>query len=220
MATALPPDVVRASSIVAGHLESSWHKHFNMRRHSTFVCQEGEEDAGALVRTGLVWLHTSGAGGSQQVVALKFPGELVFPHELATGYAIQAIAPSAVTVLSSSVFEKLAASAEAGQLFNRVLKRNCLIAYAWISRAREDGGSRVAHLLCEAIARSGTEGSKFVLPFTQDQIAAVTGLTNVSVSRHLSRLEANGVLERKGREYTFDWFELQREAGFHPAYLA
>jgi CRP-like cAMP-binding protein len=57
-------------------------------------------------------------------------------------------------------------------------------------------------------------------PFTQQQIADITGQTSVNVNRVFADLQRQGLIERKGREIEFrDWAEMRRLAGFQPSYL-
>ena len=57
-------------------------------------------------------------------------------------------------------------------------------------------------------------------PFTQQQIADITGQTSVNVNRVLADMERQGLIRRKGREIEFnDWSEMRRVASFQPAYL-
>ncbi len=77
-------------------------------------------------------------------------------------------------------------------------------------------------MLCETAVRCGVEaGAEPLLnPFTQQQIAEITGQTSVNVNRVLADLERQGLIERSGREIRFsDWDEMRRVASFQPAYL-
>jgi CRP-like cAMP-binding protein len=57
-------------------------------------------------------------------------------------------------------------------------------------------------------------------PFTQQQIAEITGQTSVNVNRVFADLERQGLIRRAGRQIYFsDWREMQRVASFHPDYL-
>jgi CRP-like cAMP-binding protein len=59
-----------------------------------------------------------------------------------------------------------------------------------------------------------------VNPFTQQQIADITGQTSVNVNRVLADMERQGLIKRRGREIEFvDWPEMRRVASFQPAYL-
>jgi CRP-like cAMP-binding protein len=58
------------------------------------------------------------------------------------------------------------------------------------------------------------------VPFTQNQIADMTGQTSVNVNRVFGELEDRGLIRRRGRVIDFlDWTELQRIGSFSPAYL-
>jgi DNA-binding MarR family transcriptional regulator len=59
------------------------------------------------------------------------------------------------------------------------------------------------------------------IPFTQQQIADITGQTSVNVNRVLADMERQGLIRRKGREVEFpDWREFRRVANFEPEYLS
>ena len=85
-----------------------------------------------------------------------------------------------------------------------------------------DSVARVAHLLCETVERSHVDATTNVLqnPFTQQQIADITGQTSVNVNRVFADLERQGLISRRGREIKFnDWNELRRVASFNSGYL-
>jgi CRP-like cAMP-binding protein len=79
----------------------------------------------------------------------------------------------------------------------------------------------VAHLLCETAVRMHADKSAHLLnPFTQQQIAEITGQTSVNVNRVLADLERRGLIRRAGRQIAFtDWNEMRRIGGFQPGYL-
>jgi DNA-binding transcriptional regulator LsrR (DeoR family) len=57
-------------------------------------------------------------------------------------------------------------------------------------------------------------------PFTQQQIADITGQTSVNVNRVFADLERQGLIKRSGREIQFaDWAEMRRVGSFQPSYL-
>jgi len=62
--------------------------------------------------------------------------------------------------------------------------------------------------------------TKMTNPFTQQQIADITGQTSVNVNRVFADMERQGLIKRSGREIQFtDWAEMRRVASFQPAYL-
>ena len=67
----------------------------------------------------------------------------------------------------------------------------------------------------------GDQRPACTIPFTQQQIADITGQTSVNVNRVFADLERQGLIRRKGREIQFpDWAEIRRVASFQPGYLS
>ena len=176
------------------------------------------------VRSGLLSKFKTDSSGRRQIVALRFPGEGILPREGAASYGIQAITASEVMIGKASDFDPIVeANPELQRFFWRLIQRNESIGYEWlVNCGRRDSTARVAHLLCETAIRSGIDGAKDKLanPFTQQQIADITGQTSVNVNRVFADLERQGLISRKGREIAFtDWSEMRRVASFQPAYL-
>ncbi len=185
-------------------------------------------DAGAVrdevmfVRSGILAKFKNDTSGRRQIVALRFAGEGILPRQGAAQYGIQAITKSEVLVGKSADFDRLVdASPEMQKFFWRLLQRNESIGYEWlVNCGRRDSAARVAHLLCETAVRMRTDEENMVNPFTQQQIADITGQTSVNVNRVLADMERQGLIRRKGREIEFaDWPEMRRLGSFQPAYL-
>jgi CRP-like cAMP-binding protein len=176
------------------------------------------------VRSGILAKFKSDALGRRQIVALRFPGEGILPREGAASYGVQAIVRSEVMVGRAIEFNAIVdAHPELQRFFWRLIQRNEAIGYEWlVNCGRRDSVARVAHLLCETAMRSGVdvESERMINPFTQQQIADITGQTSVNVNRVFADLERQGLIDRAGRGILFkDWPELRRLAGFQPAYL-
>ena len=176
------------------------------------------------VRSGLLAKFKADSNGGRQIVALRFPGEGILPREGAVGPGIQAITKSEVLIGKAADLDAIVdAHPELQRFFWRVVQRNESIGYEWlVNCGRRDSTARVAHLLCETALRSDIEPPEqpLVNPFTQQQIADITGQTSVNVNRVFADLERQGLIERKGREIWFrDWGEMRRLASFQPAYL-
>lgn len=176
------------------------------------------------VRAGILAKFKNDGGGRRQIVALRFPGEGILPREGNAGYGIQAIVPSEVMVGSAEDFGAIVAEhPELQRFFWSLIQRNEAIGYEWLLNCgRRDSTARVAHLLCETAVRSGidVEREKLINPFTQQQIADITGQTSVNVNRILADLERQGLIRRDGREIEIrDWDEMRRIANFKPQYL-
>ena len=176
------------------------------------------------VRSGILSKFKVDSSGRRQIVALRFPGEGILPREGMTSYGIQAIVPSEVMIGSMEDFDAVVdAHPEIQKFFWKLTERNEAIGYEWlVNCGRRDSTARVAHLLCETAVRSRTNVPEEPLhnPFTQQQIAEITGQTSVNVNRVLADLERQGLIHRTGRDIEFtDWSEMRRVASFQPTYL-
>ena len=176
------------------------------------------------VRSGILSKFKSDGGGRRQIVALRFPGDGILPREGTTDYGVQAIVRSEVMVGKAEDFDPLVEqNPELARFFWKLIQRHNSIGYEWlVNTGRRDSTARVAHLLCETAQRSGiaVESDGMINPFTQQQIADITGQTSVNVNRVFADLERQGVIRREGREIFFgDWDELRRIGSFQPGYL-
>jgi len=176
------------------------------------------------VRSGILCKYKTDGSGRRQIVALRFQGEGILPRAGPADYGIQAIVRSELMVGSATDFDPIVdAHPELFRFFWRLIQRNEAISYEWlVNCGRRDSTARVAHLLCETAARSGVSGEsgRLVNPFTQQQIADITGQTSVNVNRVFADLQRQGLIERSGREIMFrDWAEMRRLASFQPSYL-
>lgn len=176
------------------------------------------------ITSGLVSKYKSDASGKRQIVALRFPGEGILPREGNAAYGVQAIVKSDVLLAKAEDFDPIVDKhPELARFFWRLVQRNEAIGYEWlINCGRRDSTARVAHLLCETATRMRIDPAKqpMINPFTQQQIADITGQTSVNVNRVFADLERQGLITRKGRDIHFkDWSELLRVASFQPSYL-
>jgi CRP-like cAMP-binding protein len=176
------------------------------------------------VRTGLLSKYKSDGNGRRQIVALRFAGDGILPREGTAGYGVQAIVRSEVLVGKRDDFDSVVDSdGEYSRFFMTVMERHAAISNEWlVNCGRRDSTARVAHLLCETVERSHIDVERHPLmnPFTQQQVADITGQTSVNVNRVFAELERQGLIRRKGREIFFDdWAEIKRAASFHADYL-
>ena len=176
------------------------------------------------VRSGILSKFKTDGGGRRQIVALRFPGDGILPREGTADYGVQAIVRSEVMVGKAEDFDQLVdQNPELARFFWKLIQRHNSIGYEWlVNTGRRDSTARVAHLLCETAERSGldVEHEGMVNPFTQQQIADITGQTSVNVNRVFADLERQGLIRRQGREIHFsDWEELRRVGSFQPTYL-
>ena len=175
-----------------------------------------------VVRSGILSKFKTDNSGRRQIVALRFPGEVILPREGVAEYGIQAIVRSEVMIGKAGDFNAIVeAHPEMRRFFWRLIQRDEAIGYEWlVNCGRRDSTARVAHLLCETAVRMNAGNGRMLNPFTQQQIADITGQTSVNVNRVLADMERQGMIRRKGRDIEFtDWTEMRRVASFQPSYL-
>lgn len=207
---------------LAEELDEMPHRVVQVEPRRPFREPGANRDEVMFVRSGILSKFKSDASGRRQIVALRFPGEGILPRPGRADYGIQAIVRSEVLVGKSSDFDPIVeANPELQRFFWRLLQRNESIGYEWlVNCGRRDSTARVAHLLCETAARMHAAEDHLLNPFTQQQIADITGQTSVNVNRVLADMERQGLIKRKGREIEFtDLTEMRRVASFQPAYL-
>jgi len=209
---------------IARLLEEMPHKIVQVDPRRPFREPGGPCNEVMFVRSGILCKYKTNGGGRRQIVALRFPGEGILPHEGLTDYGIQGIVRSEVMVGKAADLDRITdAHPELCRFFWHLIQRSQAISYEWlVNCGRRDSTARVAHLLCETATRSGMGGEpgQMINPFTQQQIADITGQTSVNVNRVFADLQRQGLIERNGREIRFrDWAELRRLASFQPSYL-
>jgi CRP-like cAMP-binding protein len=198
------------------------HKLVQVEPRRPFREAGAQRDEVIFVRSGILSKFKADNSGRRQIVALRFPGEGILPRDGAADYGIQAIVRSEVMVAKATDFNRLVDEyPELQRFFWRLIQRNEAIGYEWlVNCGRRDSTARVAHLLCETAVRMHVDEGALVNPFTQQQIAEITGQTSVNVNRVLADMERQGLIHRHGREIEFtDWVEMRRVASFQPNYL-
>ena len=209
---------------IADLLEAMPHKVVQVDPRRPFREPGSPRDEVMFVRSGILCKYKTDGGGRRQIVALRFPGEGILPRSGPADYGVQAIVRSEVMIGNVDDFNPIVdANPELQRFFWRLVQRNEAIGYEWlVNCGRRDSTARVAHLLCETAVRSGSNGddARMINPFTQQQIADITGQTSVNVNRVFADLERQGLIKRSGREILFsDWAEMRRVASFQPGYL-
>jgi len=217
VAAGLEPEIAEA-------LEKIPHKVVTVDARRPFREPGSARDEVMFVRSGILAKYKTDYSGRRQIVALRFPGEGILPQKGRANYGIQAVVRSEIMLGSAEDLDEIIRQNPSLQsFFLRLIQRNEAIGYEWlVNCGRRDSTARVAHLLCETAIRSGVDvdQERMLNPFTQQQIADITGQTSVNVNRVFADLESQDLIEREGREIAFcDWPELQRIASFQPAYL-
>jgi CRP-like cAMP-binding protein len=207
---------------LADLLDEMPHKVLQVEPRRPFREIGARRDEVMFVRSGILSKFKTDSSGRRQIVALRFAGEGILPRDGPAAYGIQAIVRSEVMIGRADDFDPIVhAHPEMQRFFWRLIQRNEAIGYEWlVNCGRRDSTARVAHLLCETAVRMNVGDNHMLNPFTQQQIADITGQTSVNVNRVLADMERQGLIRRKGREIEFtDWTEMRRVGSFQPDYL-
>jgi CRP-like cAMP-binding protein len=188
--------------------------------HPTLVC---------LILEGFACRYTTVASGRRQILSIHIPGDIpdmqslfikVMDHNLAT------LVPARVALIPH---EAMRALIDNHRRIAHLLWRDSLVDAAifrkWIvGMGRRTAYARFAHLICEFATRMHAvglmEAKICAMPFTQADMADALGLSNVHVSRVLSRFRKQGLLTWQDGILTIrKWRQLQKAAEFDPSYL-
>jgi CRP-like cAMP-binding protein len=182
-----------------------------------------------LLIDGFMSRYIDDRNGLRQLVAIHVPGDFVdlhaFPlkrldHDVETiTAATVAIVPHKELDLITQEIPGMARKLWFATLLDAAIHR------AWLFRlGRLDAVGRVAHFLCETNARLASaglsDGRRFALGLTQNDLAEVCGLTNVHVNRVLRQLrEEELCVFRSSLVELLDPQGVAAKGQFDPSYL-
>ena len=182
-----------------------------------------------LLVSGYACRYKHAVDGARQIVSFHFRGDILDIQHLllaCADHSIETITPATIAWIPKQDLLRIAWERPS---VGKALWRDCLVDSSifreWVLNVgRRDAKARVAHMLCEFVARSEAVGLRtsngFDFPLTQEQIADATGMTSVHVNRTLKSLDEDGALARNSRRFkVLDWGRLCSIAGFDPAYL-
>ncbi len=201
----------------------------NQPANHLLVREGARPDLCCILLKGFACRHKMTSAGERQIVSLHIPGDLLDVQHLELVQAdhnVQTITPSTVAWVRKLDLQRVLDQRPA---VRKAVWRSALVDASifreWVLNVgRRDGVARVAHMLCELVARLEAAGlgsaTRLELPMTQEQIADATGMTPIHVNRMLQELSARGVIVRNRRDVRIvDWAGLRRVADFDPAYL-
>ena len=197
---------------------------------SRLLVREGKQpEHCCLLVSGFAARYKEAANGLRQIVSFHLSGDLLDIQHLLlekADHSVEAITDAEIGWVPKSELIDLAMERPA---IGKALWRDSLIDGSifreWVLNVgRRDGKTRIAHMLCEFVARCEAAGlgaaEGFVLPMTQEQIADAVGLTAVHVNRCLRALDGDRVVVRNGAQFrVIDWHRLSTIGDFDPAYL-
>ena len=182
-----------------------------------------------LLVDGFVCRYIDDRNGLRQLVHIHVPGDFVDLHGFPLKMLDHDVATLTAATIATISHESLAAiERDEPELARKLWFATLLdaaIHRAWLFRlGRLDALGRVAHFLCETNVRlflAGlSDGRKFALGLTQNDLAEICGLTNVHINRVMRALrEQNLCTCQAGQVEIPDLQRLANRCEFDPAYL-
>lgn len=155
----------------------------------------------ANVLEGMLKLTTGTEDGREQIVGVVFPSDFIGrPFGATTSHSITALTDAHVCVFGRADFDRFAG--EHPKLEHKLLTRTLAEldrTRQWmLLLSRKTAEEKVATFLLD-IADRLASGDAFVLPFTRQQIGDILGLTIETVSRQMTQLRRDGVIDLPSR---------------------
>lgn len=182
----------------------------SVRRGQTLIWEGDDAMVVANVVEGMLKLSTSTGDGREQIVGVVYPSDFIGrPFGQRSHHSVTALTDARVCMFTRNAFDSFAR--EHPELEHKLLERTLIEldrARRWmLLLGRKSAAERVATFVLEMSDRLAETGCDavpqpldcFELPLTRQQIADVLGLTIETVSRQLSRLRADGVIDLPDR---------------------
>lgn len=175
------------------------------------VVWEGDDSVVvANVIEGVLKVSMSISDGREQIVGIVFSSDFIGrPFGQQSPYSVTALTDAELCIFSRSTFDSFAR--QHPELEHKLLRRTLNEldrAHEWmLLLGKKTATERIATLLLEMSARLGETGCSaddstldaFQLPLDRQQMGDVLGLTIETVSRQLSKLKADGVINLPDR---------------------
>ena len=186
-------------------------------------------DHSMLLLKGFVVRSKNTSDGARQIVETNVAGDFVDLHGFILKRLEHEISAASRCEVALAPHDELRRITDRLPRLTRVLWFQTLID-ACIHRewmlvlGKKRGRARIAQFFCEMQARLGLVGladtKGYTLPFSQVELADITGMTPVHLNRCLKELRDSGMVTfRGGRVDICDLSRLRRDAQFDPNYL-
>lgn len=182
-----------------------------------------------LLLEGFLCRYIDDRRGLRQLVAIHIPGDFVDLHGYPLGtldHDVAALTAASVAMVPHAALDRIAV--EKPSLTKKLWFATLLDAAmhrAWVFRlGRLDAVGRVAHFLSETNVRLSTvglsDGRRFALDITQNDLSEVCGLTSVHINRVMRQLREEGLcVFRSSLVEILDPSRLAERGQFDPDYL-
>jgi CRP-like cAMP-binding protein len=201
----------------------------NISSHEKHILDGPQSIDCCLVLDGYVYEYQTVSRHGRQIIHLHVPGDIAGLHAPYLGTQNNRLAPlgpAVVAFLSArALSELLDVSPRLRRAFwSLILLEGAMLRERIVSSNRRDALSRTAHLICELTLRLRAVGLapnySISIPWTQADIADLTGISTVHANRVVRELRRLGVIEWEAKRVRIhDWETLVRIADFSEAYL-
>jgi CRP-like cAMP-binding protein len=166
--------------------------------------------------------------GRRQIMAYLVPGDLCDLHVYLLDHMDHSVGTLAecqvVDVSRSSIQQLLGRPAIARAMLMGTMVDEGTLREWLVNIGQRQAEPRVAHLLCELLARLRSVGlvsdDRYTLPLTQVELADTMGVTPVHMNRVLQSLRRKSLISLEGDQLTvLNAKGLEQEAGWNPNYL-
>ena len=193
----------------------------------SLIWEDDESILVANVMEGVLKLSTGTEDGREQIVGVVYPSDFIGrPFGGKTGHSVTALTEARVCVFNRRDFDDFARKHPAleHKLLERTLNELERTRSWMLLLGRKSASEKIATFLLDMADRLVEPGcstmfngplQRFELPFSRQQVADVLGLTIETVSRQLTRLKSEGVIDLPSRREIeiLDREELAAQAG-------
>lgn len=193
------------------------------------VREGGRTGRCAVILEGMACGYRLTGDGRRQILCFHLAGDmpdLQGLHFGTTDAGVAAVSRCRVGFLAHDALRSLCEREPrlASALWRETLLQGAILRAWLLNVGRREAVGRLAHLICETVARHAAAGlttdRSCDFPLTQSVLADALGLSVVHVNRVIQKLRREGFIAwRGGRLTVTDWEGLQLIADFDPAYL-
>jgi len=181
-----------------------------------------------LLLDGVACLYERLQDGTRQIYAFQYPGDFCDLHrhalpEMNNEVAVAAMTDCSIGIIDHKDLEQLIAQYPSLglALWRATMLEASIFRKRLLNVGRQPALQRVAHLLCEQLARREAVGlNSATIPLTQMDLADAAGLSIVHINRTFQELRRLNILSKEGRAITVvDRERLAALASFDGNYL-
>ncbi|MGX5847084.1 Crp/Fnr family transcriptional regulator [Mesorhizobium sp. PL10] len=181
-----------------------------------------------LVLSGFACRYKILQDGRRQIMAYLVPGDLCDLHAYLLDHMDHSVGTLAacqvVDVSRSAIQQLLDRPAIARAMLMSTMVDEGTLREWLVNIGQRQAEPRIAHLLCELLARLRSVGlvsdDRYTLPLTQVELADTMGVTPVHMNRVLQSLRRKSLISLEGDQLTvLNPKGLEQEAGWNPNYL-